>query len=718
MPSGGLLSINPSTTVTITSGVLYQPPCTEGPAFLTVSGNSTSSVDDYRAHFFASSTPLIYVVAVTTVIAWVLFIVLLILPGGYLGIGRNGTSRWLRSRRLRGTLFDRPSVSNIGSRPWIQNVAAFLVTVALTTVTADTFKEAQSQYEMGYMNAKLLRQEVTGSLEVRIIRAISDLFLWLAQIQTLIRLFPRHKEKLIIKWIGFVLVCLDIIFSCLNSFLINTKRNPRSYQDAIPALSYLFQLALNLLYAAWVLYYALTKRRYAFYHPNMPNISIIALISIVSILIPAVFFLVDILQPAIGAWGDYFRWVGAAASSIVVWEWVERIETLEREEKKDGILGREVFDGDDMFDMTPSDSSLGARHHSQRTDPGPDAPVHTLRPHVHRLGNLTRRWTGIDRARNVLDPEEQAREDIVNIQHRKSHRRKADRRKRHGSDADKHNVPPQPSTSPVDRANTTSANSTLYAVTYHPVINTPPGFRETDRQNPATANATEPLSQGAKEHAGAGDAAENANPPRSSLQHRVTNLISPRSTTSGWSVANLASNLFRRNPNSPPLEIKNALSTDGVDETKQPPQQQRPSSRFGLRDRIASRSEKLDAKTVSQEPTVIPAPPRGQPWSPDQARHPPISEGVAPEHGSSSSQGTTQPQNGNSQQGNGSSVDNENSPASSRQRPQNTTEERSPPRELSKPEGAEPRSGTNISAASPPPGPDDTTQNIRINERT
>ena len=180
-------------------------------------------------------------------------------------------------------------------------------------------------------------------MEIKVSRVVSDIFLWLAQVQTLIRLFPRHKEKVIIKWVGFALILLDIAFSCLNSFgPYENQRRPAHFDTAIPALSYLFQLSLSMLYAAWVMYYAITKRRYAFYHSMMWNMSVISLLSIIAILTPVVFFITDIANYTIAGWGDYFRWVGAAAASVIVWEWVERIEALEREERKDGILGRDL----------------------------------------------------------------------------------------------------------------------------------------------------------------------------------------------------------------------------------------------------------------------------------------------------------------------------------------------------------------------------------------
>lgn len=76
----------------------------------------------------------------------------------------------------------------------------------------------------------------------------------------------------------------------------------------------------------------------------MRNICFVVIIFIVVIFIFIVFFIFDILKLDIVGWGDYVCWVGVVVVSVVVWEWVERIEVLECEDKKDGILGCEVFD--------------------------------------------------------------------------------------------------------------------------------------------------------------------------------------------------------------------------------------------------------------------------------------------------------------------------------------------------------------------------------------
>ncbi|KAL5612857.1 hypothetical protein BROUX41_004061 [Berkeleyomyces rouxiae] len=321
------------------------------------------SSTDMNDPFYASKFPVMYALAATTVTAYMLVIMLFITPrsfldGGVVYLGRRG-----------GFTSGSTGGINIGGRPWLQKVAAISVAISLTIASSSTFDVAQRQYEVGVLNTKQLQFEVMDGTELKVIRLISDTFLWLAQAQTLIRLFPRHREKVIIKWTAFALIILDVIFSALDSFKYNStassRTHPRTFVDAIPALSYLFQLSLGLLYAAWVIYYAIMKKRYSFYHPLMKNMILMAMMSLVSILIPVVFFIMDIVNPEFTGWGDYVRWVGAAAASVVVWEWVERIEALEREEKKDGILGREVFDGDEMLD---SSSSVYRRKRSSGTD--------------------------------------------------------------------------------------------------------------------------------------------------------------------------------------------------------------------------------------------------------------------------------------------------------------------------------------------------------------
>jgi PalH/RIM21 len=433
-----------------------------------------STVADLRDPFYASTIPQAYAIAATTVLAYVLMIILLITPRTFFTTGAGGAGTFGGSR---GGITSNPgtgtTVVAVGSRPWLQKVATLTVVISLTIAMCETTRVLERQYDIGFMDAAAVRDEVVGGKTIRIIRVISDTFLWLAQVQTLVRLFPRHREKVIIKWAGFCLIVLDTLFSILNNFLSNGATHPESFLDAIPALSYLFELALSLLYACCVVYFAFVKRRFAFYHPNAINIGLVAILALSAVLVPIVFFILDISQPDLAGWGDYVRWVGAAAASVVVWEWVERIENLEREAKKDGVLGREIFDGDEMLEVTPSEElswNLMSRRRHLGSGNGSGGMLGTnvsLTPGQERRVQYGRDgpdgWKKSSSHSSPTGSQPMTGSTAVNALIRT-----------------RYNPTPPPAVStPVSRANTQSTGgSTIYTVHHHPISESTPPIPE------------------------------------------------------------------------------------------------------------------------------------------------------------------------------------------------------------------------------------------------
>jgi len=634
LPSNGVISLKDS-VITLTTDVVFRPECTGAE----IQGVSSILGKD---PFYSSTIPQTYVIAAATVIAWILVVMLIITPRtNFLG-GSGALPGFANGRGIiGGATGGTPSLIGVGSRPWLQKVAALTVAISLTIATADFFVAAEKQYEAGYMDANTLRQEVLGTMEIRVTRVVSDVFLWLAQVQTLIRLFPRHKEKVLIKWVGFVLILLDSVFSCLNSFLIESNHPPRQFVDAIPALSYLFELALGLLYAAWVIYYSLTKRRYAFYDSKMRSITLIAGLSLVAILTPVVFFVTDVSNPDVAGWGDYFRWVGAAAASVVVWEWVERIEALERDEKKDGILGREIFDGDEMLDATPSedlvwtDTGSDARRggRDDRGRGGDGAAVgnqssalekglfggmarrfrHSQKPQHHFPLGRTHSMTtttvtpepgGRGRNRggvmfgNLPNPRDQTEEPILGGP-----------------------TPPPAVASPVSRTDTTSAASTVYIVQHNPTADAPqPVRRRVDASRSTAQNLAQARAQRQNRQT------RSQAPPRDPEKEEAEEQPRPngnRGTGAWFGVPNP----FKRKRASPPAEVQQArhAAAQGITRATTPAHNFSPwdiKNRIGVlaaetgdrfRDRRGSRRPDEDLPV-----TIIPAQPRGsgRTWTP------------------------------------------------------------------------------------------------------
>ena len=582
-----------------------------------------TSIADIRDPFHASITPQAYATGAATVIAWMLVIMLIITPRTFFLGNATGRSGLMGRRGMISGAQGGGSIIGVGSRPWLQKLAALTVAISLTLATADTFKIAGRQYKEGFIDAMELRNQVVAGMEIKVSRIISDIFIWLAQVQTLIRLFPRHKEKVIIKWVGFALILLDIAFSSVNSFgPYDTTRRPARFDTAIPALSYLFQLSLSMLYAAWVMYYAVTKRRYAFYHSMMCNMSVVALLSVIAILTPVVFFITDIANYTIAGWGDYFRWVGAAAASVIVWEWVERIEALEREERKDGILGREIYDGDDMLDTTPSsDSRWPSKRQSQmsqnekRDGKGGGFAAFTstqttrMNDLAHKLGR-----------KMTESPRTQARQKrSIHVPAPAAVHRRSQSARRSDPDSRPYvrvqTPPPVPViSSPVSRTDTTSADSTVYTVRYHPISDTPPARLARAEEQTQPRNDSQEAQLQAMDP---GDPEKGSEP-----------VIAVPNAKSKWHWQAVA-NTFRRHGRTPPQELQRGrviepLAVEDVAANIPP----RHYSGIAIGDRLgtfaAQQGERFRAKKkagadteVALPVTIIPAQPRGQTWSPD-----------------------------------------------------------------------------------------------------
>lgn len=589
LPSGGEINIGLGNIITLTQDAGFQPSCpgSRVPAPVDpVQPGVDLSVLNRQDPFYSSTNPQIYAIAAVTIVSYMLLIILFITPRTFIVGGAGGGGGFLGSRGMVSGAFGSNSVIGIGSRPWLQKLAALTVAISLTLVTADTFKYAHQQYDAGYQDATELTIKVINGVEVRVARTISETCLWLAQAQTLIRLFPRHKEKLLIKWCAFALIIMELIFTILNQLVVDgTKDHSRSFTDAVPAMNYLFALALNLCYGTFVIYFALQKRRFAFFHHQMRNMPLVALLSLTAVLIPVVFFVLDLSKPKVSGWGSYVLWVGAAAASVVVWEWVERIEALEREEKKDGILGREIFDGDEMLDATPSSDSSWPSQRKRNSRSGSRS--------ARFGGSMSTGWHEITaRARHMGRSRQRQNRDS----HRNSNASNVRERYHDGVPNEQCDPAlPLPVASPVSRADTSSARSTVYVIRYHSASEPSPQIQEDreidlDDQNDQRQHIGQPI--------GFAD-----------LQPDHVEIASGRKFfTNGlqW-----LPNPFRRQRNTPPPEIVRALAT-------QPPQPGPSNVDYARQTSLLERlhlKKGPQASEVQRPVIVIPAPPRGSSFS-------------------------------------------------------------------------------------------------------
>lgn len=310
-----------------------------------------------------------------------------------------------------------------------------------------------------------------------------------------------------------------------------------------------------------------------------------------------VFFVLDVSQPNIATWGEYIRWVGAAAASVVVWEWVERIEALERDEKKDGILGREIFDGDEMLDM-------GSDHHvggttaylgfGKRTDPEGEKKVSIL-----PLSSVRPRMPFRKKGTDELASE-----------------KRADRGKSHNIHGEVMNgVVTRPSqvATPISRSDTTSAASTVYAVRYQNVSSPSPAIPEEPQE---VGNELPRLSAQADDPTAPPNEAEGLTTARKTMQEaEVTPSESEDDRVDTGAGKNrqvwqAVANPFKRKRTEPPAEVAAQMAASNI---RRSPAQ----TYHNLRDRLTTfrkgyrgAAKERAGPSPPMPVTVIPAQPR------------------------------------------------------------------------------------------------------------
>ena len=298
-------------TIAIESAGAYIPDCNSNSLSDEIPDALIDSTKPFQEPFYGSVIPIAYTISATTLVAWLLFILLLIAQK---------------------------------KRPWFQTFMTLFVATSLTVFLAKTTSVLEEQYDMGYHDAEELRHSIFGSMSFRVLEVLSVLIVWMAHLQVLLRMFERSKERLIIKWAGVVLAVIDCTFWCLTNFLVPYHTDNYLIRDIIPVLAYLFQITIQVVYAGAVLIYSIRKRKFAYHRKSL----ITAFISIAAVLMPLIFFILDLAEYWITGWSEFIRWVSDAAASVVVWEWIDVIEKLEREEQKNGVLGRQIYEENDI----------------------------------------------------------------------------------------------------------------------------------------------------------------------------------------------------------------------------------------------------------------------------------------------------------------------------------------------------------------------------------
>lgn len=223
-------------------------------------------------------------------------------------------------------------------RPLLYKLSLLCASTYLLVVLITFTNILNDQFDNGFLDSIDLRHQLRESTKLNALNLAFNTILYLAQVQTAMTLFNRQKEKRMVLWLG---VSLTIIAQTIWGISIF---HPASAFHSLPAFAYLVQIAMGVLFTGCVLYYAITNPQSTL-HPSMLLLSFLAIVAAAS---PIILFIVDLVNVWVIDWTDAISWVTTMLSIVTVREWSDRVYRLERHREKNGILGRQLYEDDDV----------------------------------------------------------------------------------------------------------------------------------------------------------------------------------------------------------------------------------------------------------------------------------------------------------------------------------------------------------------------------------
>lgn len=252
-------------------------------------------------------------------------------------------------------------------RPFLQKFSITLSSVYLLTGFIFATRKLELQYNEGFQEGNLLRYELETSRAINILHVIFDTILLSMEVQTLMSLFPRQKEKRLIFWVGGALIVVSQVLWSVSVFDPNSNRK----ESALPAFVYLFQISISIMYFGCVVYYAVTKHRSAFSR----SLGFFSFVSMLASVAPIALFIVDVGGWWVVEWTDSVSWLTSILSIVTVWEWARRVESRERHREKDRVLGRQIYEDEGqvlpkIFRSKSSSDDSDDRHNEDNDESG------------------------------------------------------------------------------------------------------------------------------------------------------------------------------------------------------------------------------------------------------------------------------------------------------------------------------------------------------------
>lgn len=223
--------------------------------------------------------------------------------------------------------------------------STILSSVFLLIVIVRAIYALHVQQGLEFLSGTLLLDTLNSAVYLNVIDFIAVILLQINQVQVIMRLFSRQKDKRLTLAAGGI-TCLSsqIIWAIAKfyKFKVNSETG-----DILPTFIYLTRTAMAICYAALITVFLMLKIKIILEHRR---IWLLTLFTFVVIYGPVAFFVADVANAFVYELSEIFSVVTYVICVVIPWEWCNKFNMIMRAKEKEGILGRRFYE-DELYEL-------------------------------------------------------------------------------------------------------------------------------------------------------------------------------------------------------------------------------------------------------------------------------------------------------------------------------------------------------------------------------
>ncbi|ODV59322.1 Rim21p ASCRUDRAFT_37629, partial [Ascoidea rubescens DSM 1968] len=230
--------------------------------------------------------------------------------------------------------------TNFNSKPsFLLKVGTVLASINLTLLLIVSIIFLEKNHEALNSNSGDLFIDFLSSYKpFNIIDFLAILILQFVQVQIIMRIFSRQKEKRFTFFMGGILSIISQVIWAVSTY------SSSHVFALLPAFVYLLRISLSVIFSVLIGIYCFMKRKIIF----QKKLILITTLTFLTINLEFAFFIADVSNLWVSELSEIFNTCCYVISTVLVWEWINRVHHMEKIKEKSGILGRPFYEEEEI----------------------------------------------------------------------------------------------------------------------------------------------------------------------------------------------------------------------------------------------------------------------------------------------------------------------------------------------------------------------------------